>query len=143
MYKLGFGFCPLLLNRPQFNFRLRETSSISNLPDRSRFYQVRAEATREINAGKRAIIVVDVGSSSVKSALYHVESANEGTILGPVFRKALLTTTNNYGIVSQKPSDWYTGALETIRHVLAVSKDCRVIAISVTGTYPLLNLNFS
>lgn len=136
MTVLGFSVCPFIPNQLAFFLRCREPLPRPTFSNWNGQYQMRVETTRATNATRRVIIAVDVGSSSVKSALYYVEGVKQDdSILGPVFRKTHMTSTADFGAVTQKPNDWYTGAVETIKRVMAVavSEDCSVIAISVTG----------
>lgn len=86
---------------------------------------------------KQALITIDVGSSSVKSALYYIHDENSNLdghgMLGTVFRKEHTTRSETSGIVTQKPNDWYKNVIQVIRDVLEVASDTRIVAVSVTG----------
>lgn len=78
----------------------------------------------------QAILTVDVGTSSTKSALYFL---GREPPLGPVFRHDHHSGTASTHHITQRVSDWYNGVVETFRNVLQYSPHVRVVAIAATG----------
>lgn len=85
---------------------------------------------------RQAVISVDIGTSSVKSALYFIDDQ----CLDQVFKVEHDTFSDaSRGIVSQNPKAWYDGTIETIRNALASLppsklENLQVRAISITGS---------
>lgn len=79
----------------------------------------------------RAILSFDVGTSSTKAALFHIDDNGR---LGPVFRRQHSTQSNEEGQVTQKPSEWYKATIDTGRKALDADPHVSVVAIAVTGT---------
>lgn len=86
---------------------------------------------------QKAVIALDVGSSSIKSALYFIDlDASQEAVpkLGQVVRRPHQTTVGKSGVLTQKPDDWYKGAVLAVRDVIRHQHTpTKVVAISVTG----------
>lgn len=89
------------------------------------------------SSDQRAVIALDVGTSSIKSALYFIDSdADQKAVpkLGQVFRRPHQTTVGEPGVLTQKPDDWYDGAILAMRDVVRHQQSStKIVAISVTG----------
>lgn len=125
----GFGWPSILISIR----RLRE--KVSHLRHR----YLRSENRSRIHSNSktfpksldRAIVAIDVGTSSIKSAFWFVD---RGHVLGPKANHDLDTHYDENGTcITQKVSDWYSGTIRVLQHLVATEPNVTIVAISVTG----------
>lgn len=78
----------------------------------------------------RAILTVDIGTSTTKAALYFLDRPQP---LGPVSHHSHQSISTQNLHVTQRTHDWYQGTIQTLRNALATPDHPQILAIALTG----------